>query len=276
MKILIRVEFFRALIAIRREADIDRKLADLAALDMALETPGRMAFDHAADVEDVGEPSFKNICKIVHGSAVERRRNLDTREGRGIFLHALAHIEYSAIDLAVDSAYRFRYLPPQYYEDWLRVAGDEARHFAMLRELLNEIDFDYGSFSVHTGIHDAMVRSAHSLRQRMAATHRHLEANGLDAHPELARKFMGFKDAFAGKISAALKIIFDDEITHVHAGDFWFRYACGMEDSEVDVFKRDVEAAIPGTRFGRKNLNLAARRKAGFTEHDLELMAKSD
>lgn len=274
MKILIRVEFFASLNAIRRTSDIDGKLADLEAFQVALDKPGNVIFDQTALVEPVGEPSFATICKIVHGSAVERRRNLDTREGRGIFLHALAHIEYSAIDLALDSAYRFRNLPPQYYEDWLKVAADEARHFVMLRELLNELHFDYGSFTVHTGIHDAMVRSAESLRQRMAATHRHLEANGLDAHPELARKFSGFKDAFAGKISAALKIIFDDEVTHVHAGDFWFRYACGSEGSGVDVFKRDVENAIPGTRFGRKNLNLEARRKAGFTDQDLELIAK--
>lgn len=276
MKILIRVEFFQALNAIRRESNIGKKLADFAALELILEKAGQVTFDHAGGVEEIGGPSFAAICKIVHGSEVERRRNLDTREGRGIFLHALAHIEYSAIDLALDSAYRFRNLPPQYYEDWLCVAADEARHFVMLRGLLSEIDFDYGSFTVHTGIHDAMVRSGQSLRQRMAATHRHLEANGLDAHPELARKISGFKDPFAGKISAALKIIFDDEITHVHAGDFWFRYACGHEGSEVDVFKRDVVSAIPGTRFGKKNLNVEARRKAGFTEYDLELMAKPE
>lgn len=265
------MEFFHALNAIRHAWDIPRKLAALADLDAALGR-GQVTFETGDSAQPVGEPSFGKICRIVHGSEVPKRRNLGTNEGRIIFIHALAHIEYSAIDLALDSAYRFRGLPPQYYEDWFRVALDEARHFAMLNELLLSYDSAYGTLPVHTGIHDAMARSEGSLRQRMAATHRHLEANGLDAHPELARKFEAFTDGDAEKIRAALKIIYDDEIGHVAAGDFWFRYACSLDRVSTDVFAGDVTSAIPGTKFGKKNLNVAARKQAGFTDSELDAL----
>ncbi len=265
------MEFFAALQNIRTESDLSRKLTALSELNQALAS-GSVQFDHGAAIEPVGAPSYAAICRIVHGSQVERRRNLGTAEGRAVFLHALAHIEYSAIDLALDSCYRFRYLPPQYYEDWLNVTFDEARHFVMLQTLLSELGYQYGSFCVHTGIHDAMARSAHSLRLRMAATHRHLEANGLDAHPELARKIKLFNDPMAGQISAALKVIFEDEITHVQAGDFWFRYACAQDGVSSEVFAGDVQQAIPGTRFPRPNLNLEARLRAGFTRAELKAL----
>lgn len=266
------MEFFTTLQNIRTEWDLPRKLTALRELDEALMS-GAVHVNHSAAIEPVGAPSYAKICRIVHGSQVERRRNLGSTEGRAIFLHALAHIEYSAIDLALDSCYRFRNLPPQYYEDWLKVTLDEARHFVILQELLRELGFHYGSFSVHTGIHDAMARSANSLRQRMAATHRHLEANGLDAHPELARKMMLFKDPLARKITQALKVIFDDEVTHVRAGDFWFRYACALDTVSTAVFTEDVQRAIPGTKFPRLRLNREARLRAGFTNAELDALS---
>jgi uncharacterized ferritin-like protein (DUF455 family) len=268
------MEFFSALQAIRKEWDIPHKLTALTELDAAL-SQGAVAFNPEAAVTPAGEPSFAKICKIVHGSQVEKRRNLGGSEGRIIFVHALAHIEYSAIDLALDSAYRFRGLPPQFYEDWFRVALDEARHFAMLNDLLKDLGSHYGALTVHTGIHDAMVRSDDSLRRRMAATHRHLEANGLDAHPDLARKFESFHDPMAARIRAALKIIFDDEIGHVAAGDFWFRYACTLDGVAPDVFAGDVQQAIPGTKLIKKNLNIEARKKAGFTDGELAELSES-
>lgn len=269
------MKFFETLLALRQSADLPQKLERLSAFALALADSSAFAFDRETPVMPLGSPSYAALCKIVHGSEVPRRRNLGTDEGRIIFLHALAHIEYSAVDLALDSAYRYRDLPPQFYEDWLAVGLDEARHFAMLQNLLAELGSHYGALPVHTGIHDAMVRSEDSLRRRMVAAHRHLEANGLDAHPELARKMSLFNDAMAVKIGHALKIIFDDEIGHVAAGDFWYRYACALDGSNPDAFAADVELAIPGTRVGgKKNLNLQARRLAGFTEADLEALTR--
>lgn len=270
-------EFFATLHKILSAHPIVSKLSLISELSAELAAAKPFAFDHDAEVAPVGPPGYEGCCEIVHGSQVERRRNLDSAPGRAVFLHAIAHIEFSAIDLALDSCYRFRRLPPQYYEDWLRVAFDEARHFSMLRDLLLELGYDYGAFPVHTGIYDAMARSAGSVRQRMAATHRHLEAGGLDAHPELARKIAQFKDPFAHKIAAALEVIYHDEIGHVYAGDFWFRYACGAEGKSTSVFAEDVRAAIPGVRIGKKHMNTAARKLAGFTDAELaELSGNND
>lgn len=262
-------EFFATLQGILSAQPIDHKLSLIARLSGDFAANAIFEFAHDSQVMPVGPPGYEGCCEIVHGSQVERRRNLDSSPGRAVFLHAIAHIEFSAIDLALDSCYRFRHLPPQYYDDWLRVAFDEARHFLMLRDLLREIGYDYGAFPVHTGIYDAMARSAGSVRQRMAATHRHLEAGGLDAHPELARKIAQFKDPFALKIAAALDIIYHDEIGHVYAGDFWFRYACGAGGKSTAVFADDVRAAIPGVRIGKKHMNTAARKLAGFTDAEL-------
>ena len=104
---------------------------------------------------------------------------------------------------------------------------------------------------------------------------RHLEAGGLDAHPELARKIAQFKDPFALKIAAALDIIYRDEIGHVYAGDFWFRYACGQQGTSTAVFAEDVRAAIPGVRIGKKGMNVKARKLAGFTEAELIELSES-
>lgn len=266
------MEFFATVEQIIAETVVTQKLGLLANLQQQLSTGAVLRFDHASVIRPVGNPSYVEVCRIVHGSAVERRRNLGTAEGRAVFLHAIAHIEYSAIDLALDSAYRFRNLPPQYYDDWLTVAFDEARHFAMLQTLIRKLGFDYGSFSVHTGIFDAMARSAISLRRRMAATHRHLEAGGLDAHPELMRKIAQFDDAFAGEICSALAIIFNDEISHVRAGDFWFRYACARDQVTTAVFADDILSSIPGAKLTKKNINRDARKRAGFTDAELDAL----
>ena len=143
------MEFFATVEQIIAETVVTQKLGLLANLQQQLSTGAVLRFDHASVIRPVGNPSYVEVCRIVHGSAVERRRNLGTAEGRAVFLHAIAHIEYSAIDLALDSAYRFRNLPPQYYDDWLTVAFDEARHFTMLQTLIRKLGFDYGSFSVH-------------------------------------------------------------------------------------------------------------------------------
>ncbi len=266
------MKFFETLQQLRESHDLPQKLARLS----AFVTSTDIEFDEETEVVPLGPPSYAPICTIVHGSEVPRRRNLGTTEGRVIFLHALAHIEYSAIDLALDSAYRFRGLPPQFYDDWLVVALDEARHFAMLQKLMAELGSHYGALPVHTGIHDAMARSQDSLRRRMVAAHRHLEANGLDAHPELARKMQLFTDPMAVKIGEALKIIFEDEIGHVASGDFWYRYACALDHSNPDDFATDIELAIPGTKIGgKKNLNFEARRRAGFSEKDLVTLSRT-
>lgn len=266
------MSFFAQIYTLLAETDVAQKLAGVKSLVSDLEKDQPVEYAHNESVQPVTEPSYRKVCRIVHGSQVERRRNLNTTEGRAIFLHAIAHIEYSAIDLALDTAYRFRHLPPQYYEDWITVAADEARHFSMLRDLLRVIGHDYGDFPVHTGIYDAMRRSAPSMRMRMAATHRHLEAGGLDAQSELQRKMQLHTDTFTQKVLAALEIIYEDEISHVYAGDFWFRVACSLDGKNPSVFADDVAAAIPGAKLLKKNINYEARRRAGFTDEEIRAL----
>ncbi|RUM66026.1 MAG: DUF455 domain-containing protein, partial [Sulfurimonas sp.] len=134
------------------------------------------------------EPSYTTHCHVVPPQQVPRRNNLQSREGHIALVHAIAHIEYSAIDLALDATYRFRNLPHRYYNDWLEVAADEIRHFQMLEKILHDLGSHYGALPVHNALFEAQNRTAHSLLHRMAVVPRYLEANGLDATPQIIEK----------------------------------------------------------------------------------------
>jgi len=186
-------------------------------------------------------------------------------------LHAIAHIEYSAIDLALDAAYRFRGMPMEFYADWLEVADDECRHFLMIEQLLKALGHRYGDLPVHAGLFEAGRRTP-TLLERMAVVPRYLEANGLDANPKIIQKLSTMDDAMAKKIIEALEVILDEEIDHVKKGDRWFRWAC-MREGVEDVTERYlqiVEKHYPSSFHKKCDLNLKARRAAGFACDELE------
>ncbi|SMC09824.1 ferritin-like domain-containing protein [Nitratiruptor tergarcus] len=222
-------------------------------------------------------PSFAKICTIVDPKDVPRRSKLHTEEGRATLLHAIAHIEYSAIDLALDAAYRYKYMPKSFYDDWLEVAADECRHFLMIEELLHELGFSYGDLPVHQGLFDAAMRSL-ELIDRMAVVPRYLEANGLDANPKIIAKLGIFKDPFAKKMQEALEVILREEIDHVKKGDKWFRWACAQEGIEdiVKEYLQRVERVYPGTLHSKDFLNIEARKDAGFSCEEIRLLAKRE
>lgn len=146
-------------------------------------------------------------------------------------LHAIAHIEYSAITLALDSAYRFSHMPSDYYADWLEVADEEFRHFFALERLLGELGARYGDFPVHATLYEAMQATQESLIYRMGVVHRGLEAKGLDANPFVLQKlhalsssFTGQDSALCGEIDRVFGVILADEIGHVSKGDRWWRF----------------------------------------------------
>ena len=147
---------------------------------------GRCRFetDHRPVVFE--RPSFAAFATIVPPKEVPKRQNLTDREGQVLLLHAIAHIEYSAIDLALDAAYRFGGLPKAYYDDWLEVADDEVRHFLMVEALLEELGAHYGDLPVHDTLFETAMRTL-NLLDRMAVVPRFLEANGLDATPRSSR-----------------------------------------------------------------------------------------
>jgi len=221
-------------------------------------------------------PSYAKVCKIVPPQDVPKRKNLTTKDGQAVLLHAIAHIEYSAIDLALDAAYRFRDLPKQYYDDWLEVADDEVRHFLMLEELLEELGASYGDIEVHNALFEASQKTQ-TLVDRMAVVPRYLEANGLDATPMILTKLQKLpKNEMITKVVSALSIILEEEIDHVKKGDVWFNYACEKENLSTDIYFEIIDKYYPQGFLRPKNLNIDGRKEAGFSCNELKKMAHRD
>ncbi len=193
------------------------------------------------------------------------RRAMHTPEGRASTIHALAHIEFNAINLALDAIWRFANLPLAYYQDWLLVAGEEAYHFSLLQQHLQTLGYAYGDFPAHNSLWEMAVKTQDDALARMALVPRTLEARGLDATPAMRARL-----AQAGEQAACaiLDIILRDEIGHVAIGNRWYAYLCEQR-------KLDPLAIWPTLRerykapMMRPPFNLAARRAAGFSEAEI-------
>lgn len=193
------------------------------------------------------------------------RRSMANVEGRAVLLHALAHIEFNAINLALDALWRFADMPAQYYTDWLQVAAEEALHFSLLQAHLVSQGFAYGDFPAHDSLWELAERTRHDVLARIALVPRTMEARGLDASPPMRAKLAQAGDAAA---AAILDIILRDEIGHVAVGNRWFAWLCAQRGLDplptyADLVKA-FRAPVP-----RGPFNLPARRAAGFTEAEL-------
>ena len=260
---------FAAAYAALRECNPARKCA-LAERLRANAHAGCLAFDGDEPVEPIGEAGRPPRPVLVVPGAVPRRRPA-TREGHAALLHAIAHIEFNAINLALDCVYRFRGLAQDFYVGWADVAAEEASHFGLLRARLQALGYDYGDFPAHNGLWEMTVKTADDPLARMALVPRVLEARGLDATPPIMRKLQAIGDA---ETLAVLDIILRDEIGHVALGDRWFRHFCAQrglapEANYLALIDR-FDAPWP-----RPPLNLPARRQAGFGEEELEVLAAS-
>lgn len=219
------------------------------------------------------EPSYKDYLNIVLPKQVKQRKYFDTLEGKQILLHTIAHIEYSAIDLALDATLRFQNLPKEYYYDWLEVANDEVRHFEMIDRVMNDIGIKYGDFEVHTNLFEAMKNTT-TLLERMAIVPRYLEANGLDQNPKIIKKLESNPDTLNLKILELLHIILEEEVDHVRKGDKWFKYACEQENLEPNsTYIELLEKYYPGSTQKNLVLNFEARKKAGFSCDELKRLS---
>lgn len=235
-----------------------------------------VSFEKSYKVKEFAQPSYAKICRIIAPQNVPKRKNLTTVDGEINLLHAIAHIEYSAIDLALDGAYRFHGLPKEYYDDWLSVADDEIRHFVMLESLLQELGAEYGDIEVHNALFEASQKTQ-TLLERMAVVPRYLEANGLDATPLIVSKLEKLpSNEMIEKIIKALKIILHEEIDHVQKGDVWFRFACKEEGVSNEVYFDIINRYYPQGFLRAKNLNTEARKEAGFSCKELNFMAKRE
>ncbi len=265
-------EFFSLLEEIRNESIWKKKGEGLAILQRGFSNIYSTA-KHSVPVGNWDTVSYSHFTTEVPGAKVPDRNNLDTTHGQAVFFHAIVHIEYTAIDLALDHAYRFRNLPEEYYRDWIQVAHEETLHFELLLKILHSLGYEYGDFPVHSGLYQAAKRSSEDLCMRMAALPGYMEANGLDAHAFLSSKAARFPWQLQKAFLEAMEIIARDEIQHVAYGLRWFRYACHQFGRSELEYKQLVERAVPGAKFHRKHLNREARRKAGFSESELALFA---
>ncbi|MCX7220363.1 MAG: ferritin-like domain-containing protein [Burkholderiales bacterium] len=191
-----------------------------------------------------------------------KRRAMNTVEGRAVLIHALTHIEFNAINLALDA------MPQEYYSDWLQVAQEEAYHFNLLANHLVSLGFEYGDFPAHNSLWEMVERTQADVLARMALVPRTMEARGLDATPAIRAKLAQAGDQAA---AAILDIILRDEIGHVGIGNRWFAYLC--EQRQLEPVSTYAELA---TRYRAPKLrapfNLEARRAAGFSEAELQVL----
>jgi uncharacterized ferritin-like protein (DUF455 family) len=188
-----------------------------------------------------------------------------TLEGRAALLHAIAHIEFNAINLALDAVWRFAGMPDAFYRDWMRVASEEALHFTLLCDHLRSLGTAYGDFDAHDGLWLMTQRTAHDIVARMALVPRTLEARGLDATPPLQAKFAKAGDARAVEI---LGVILRDEIGHVAIGNRWYRWLCERDGHDPVALYAELAARYAAPKL-RPPFNLDARRAAGFTDEEI-------
>ena len=214
--------------------------------------------------DEAGVPGRPERPLRVSATEVEKRSPFTT-EGRAALIHSICHIEFNAINLALDAAWRFDGMPEAYYRDWLQVAGEEALHFALLREHLLGLGHDYGDFPAHDGLWTMTARTAHDVLARMALVPRTLEARGLDATPPLQRKFARAGDARAVEI---LEVILRDEVGHVRIGNRWYRWLCERRGLDPVALYPELAARYEAPR-PRPPLNRPAREAAGFSAEEL-------
>lgn len=225
---------------------------------------GQLSLSHIGEPQSTVEPGRPVKPDLVAPGNVPKRR-LGTKAGFIALIHAVTHIEFNAINLAWDAIYRFRDMPQQFYSDWVQVAVEEAYHFELLRQRLNELGNDYGNLPAHNGLWEMAVQTAFDPMVRMALVPRVLEARGLDVTPGMIGRLHQAGDE---KTAAILEIILQDEIGHVKIGSYWFKYCCAQRglDSE-HTFRELINRFFTG-QFGGP-FHYEARQEAGFTAAEL-------
>ncbi len=220
---------------------------------------------HAPAPSPIGAPGRPARPRLVPVRNVPQR-GLGTPAGRAALVHAVAHIEFNAINLAWDAVYRFRGMPAGYYRDWASCAHDEARHFALLTGRLAELDHAYGDFDAHNGLWEMAEKTAHHDTARMALVPRVLEARGLDVTPGIIERLTAVGDA---RTVAILEVILHEEVAHVAAGTRWFHWCCARDGVEP----RDTFIGLLRQYMGpglRGPFNHEARLRAGFDAEEMD------
>lgn len=221
------------------------------------------------DVVEIMPAGRPNKPELVSPNAVPSR-GVGSKEGVITLAHAICHIEFNAINLGLDAAFRFRSMPAQYYADWLLVAKDEAKHFRMLSDFLESRGSHYGAFVAHNGLWLSAEKTAHDPLIRMALVPRVLEARGLDVTPGIIQRL---KQAKEDEIVGLLGIILEEEEGHVLVGNHWYRYLCEKQNlPPKETFFNLLE------EYGqtlRPPFNIEARLRSGFTQEEIDYLVES-
>lgn len=257
-------DLYAAAAACLASADPQTKCAKTRAYAEAFFAGALRADPHALPPESIRFPGRPERPRLVHPKHLPKR-GLGSAAGRAAFLHAIAHIELNAVDLAWDAVYRFREFPPEFVADFVRTADDEARHFELLVARMADLGHGYGDFDAHNGLWEMAEKTAHSALARMALVPRVLEARGLDVTPGLIERLRDVGDV---QSIAVLEVILREEVAHVAAGSRWFRWLCERDGLKPwPTFAGLVRAY--GSQAVRGPFNLEARRAAGFDEEEI-------
>lgn len=249
-------------------SDAEQKVKETLALQTHSATFSIAEQALAEPVDLPGRPARPEL--LAHHAVA--RRSPATPIGRAALLHAIAHIEFNAINLALDAVWRFAGMPRAFYEDWLRVAAEEAKHFDMLRSHLRSMGHDYGYFPAHQGLWTMCEKTRHDIVARMALVPRTLEARGLDATPLIQRKLRQTRASDALAAADILEIILQEEVGHVAIGNHWYRWLCEREGLEPEAHYALLALRYEAPR-PKPPLNHEARLRAGFTTAELEWLS---
>ena len=226
--------------------------------------------DKASSILPIDDPGRPPEPPLVDPRQLPRR-SFASEDGRIRLLHAFAHIEFNAINIALDAVYRFRQMPPEFARDWLQVASEEARHFRLLADELEKRGSYYGACPAHRGLWDMVCKTRDNVLHRMALVPRVMEARGLDVTPSMMDRFQQFGDTAA---VAILGVIYRDEVVHVRIGDYWFRWLCAEQGFDAESTFRELVGEYMGGRL-RGPFNWAARLEAGFGETELDALERA-
>jgi len=219
-------------------------------------------------IEEIGEalppqrPARPPRPELKRPGEVPKRKINRGTAGRGALLHALAHIELNAIDLAVDIVARFAGadLPRGFFDDWLKVADEEGKHFLLLAGRLDDLGLAYGDLPAHDGLWQAAEETAHDLLARLAVVPLVLEARGLDVTPAMIAKLKQVDDH---ESAAVLQTIYEEEVGHVAIGKRWFDHVCRQRGlAPRPTWQSLVRRHFKGQL--KPPFNDAARDAAGF------------
>jgi uncharacterized ferritin-like protein (DUF455 family) len=219
--------------------------------------------EHRFDAEMPDYPTRPDRPELLEPRFMPKRRRAGSERARIAMLHALAHIEFVAIDLAFDLVGRFGGLFPRAFaDDWMKVGADEAMHFALVNRRLIQLGSFYGDLPAHDGLWEAAFETRHDALARLAIVPMVLEARGLDVTPAMIERFNAQGDSASTRI---LKRIYDDEIGHVFAGTKWFELACGESQKlPKPYWKMLVNRHFRGGL--KPPFNDSARSRAGLTQ----------